>query len=336
VDRTGISEADRAAVADRAPEIAAALEAEIAKAIVGQRDVVRQVLLTLFVGGHALVRGVPGLAKTLLIKSLASALDLSFNRIQFTPDLMPGDIVGAEVLEEDKTTGRRVTRFIRGPVFCQVLLADEINRTPPKTQSALLEAMQERQVTIGGERYALPDPFFVLATQNPIEQEGTYRLPEAELDRFLFNVTIDYPSLDDEERILAETTSSRVPDIARVADARLVLTMQRVVRDVVAASNVVRYAARLVRASRPAGPDALPFAREWVSWGAGPRAGQALLLGAKASALLDGRFAVSFDDVRRIAHPVLRHRVIPNFHAEAEGVDADAIVDRLLREVAAD
>jgi MoxR-like ATPase len=336
VDRTGISEAERAAVADRAPEIAAALEAEIAKAIVGQRDVVRQVLLTLFVGGHALVRGVPGLAKTLLIKSLASALDLSFNRIQFTPDLMPGDIVGAEVLEEDKTTGRRVTRFIRGPVFCQVLLADEINRTPPKTQSALLEAMQERQVTIGGERYALPDPFFVLATQNPIEQEGTYRLPEAELDRFLFNVTIDYPSLDDEERILAETTSSRVPDIARVADARLVLTMQRVVRDVVAASNVVRYAARLVRASRPAGPDALPFAREWVSWGAGPRAGQALLLGAKASALLDGRFAVSFDDVRRIAHPVLRHRVIPNFHAEAEGVDADAIVDRLLREVAAD
>ena len=336
MDRTGISEAERAAVADRAPEIAAALEAEIAKAIVGQRDVVRQVLLTLFVGGHALVRGVPGLAKTLLIKSLASALDLSFNRIQFTPDLMPGDIVGAEVLEEDKTTGRRVTRFIRGPVFCQVLLADEINRTPPKTQSALLEAMQERQVTIGGERYALPDPFFVLATQNPIEQEGTYRLPEAELDRFLFNVTIDYPSLDDEERILAETTSSRVPDIARVADARLVLTMQRVVRDVVAASNVVRYAARLVRASRPAGPDALPFAREWVSWGAGPRAGQALLLGAKASALLDGRFAVSFDDVRRIAHPVLRHRVIPNFHAEAEGVDADAIVDRLLREVAAD
>jgi MoxR-like ATPase len=198
VDRGGISEADRAAVADRAPQIAAALEAEIAKAVIGQGDVIRQVLLTLFVGGHVLVRGVPGLAKTLLIKSLASALDLSFNRIQFTPDLMPGDIVGAEVLEEDKTTGRRVTRFVRGPVFCSVLLADEINRTPPKTQSALLEAMQERQVTIAGERYALPEPFFVMATQNPIEQEGTYRLPEAELDRFLFNVTIEYPSLDDE------------------------------------------------------------------------------------------------------------------------------------------
>jgi MoxR-like ATPase len=332
MDAARITEDERAAVADRVPHVAAALEAQIAKAVIGQRDVVRQVLVALFVGGHALVRGVPGLAKTLLIKTLASALDLSFNRVQFTPDLMPGDILGTEVLEEDKATGRRETRFIRGPVFANVVLADEINRTPPKTQAALLEAMQERQVTVAGQRYDLPSPFFVMATQNPIEQEGTYRLPEAELDRFLFNVTIEYPSLDEEERILATTTSAAEPAIEPVADARLILTIQRVVRDVAAASNVVRYAARLVRASRPAAADALPFAREWVAWGAGPRAGQALLLGAKASALLDGRFAVSFDDVRRVALPVLRHRVIPNFHAEAEGVDADAVVARLLAE----
>ncbi len=336
MDVVRISEDERAAVADRVPQIAAALESQIGKVVIGQHEVVRQVLLALFVGGHALVRGVPGLAKTLLIKTLASSLDLSFNRVQFTPDLMPGDILGAEVLEEDKTTGRRETRFIQGPVFSHVLLADEINRTPPKTQAALLEAMQERQVTVAGRRYALPSPFFVMATQNPIEQEGTYRLPEAELDRFLFNITIDYPSLDEEEQILAATTSSAIPVVESVADARLILTIQRVVRDVVAASNVVRYAARLVRSSRPAGPDALPFAREWVSWGAGPRAGQALLLGAKASALLDGRFAVSFDDVRRVARPVLRHRVIPNFHAEAEGVGSDAIVDRLVAEAPTD
>ncbi|HQR36881.1 MAG TPA: MoxR family ATPase [Blastocatellia bacterium] len=330
------SESQRAAVADRIPAIAAGLESEIAKAVIGQKDVVRQVLLTLFVGGHALVRGVPGLAKTLLVKSLAGALDLSFNRIQFTPDLMPGDILGNEVLEEDKVTGRRETRFIKGPVFCQVLLADEINRTPPKTQAALLEAMQERQVTVAGVRYSLPSPFFVMATQNPIEQEGTYRLPEAELDRFLFNITIDYPAFEDEERILSETTSSNTPSIQPLADAELILTIQDVVRDVAAASNIVRYAARLVRASRPNTADTTAFAREWIAWGAGPRAGQALLLGAKASALIDGRFAASFDDIRRVAHPVLRHRIIPNFHAEAEGVNSDTIVDRLLSETPLD
>ena len=328
-----ISEDRRAEAAERAPELVATLEASIGRAVIGQLDVVRQVLVALLVGGHVLVRGVPGLAKTLLIKSLAQSLDLAFNRVQFTPDLMPGDILGTEVLEEDTSTGRRVTRFIPGPVFCQVLLADEINRTPPKTQAALLEAMQERQVTVAGQRYTLDEPFFVMATQNPIEQEGTYKLPEAELDRFLFNVTVEYPSLDEEERILSATTASRDDEIRPVADAAMILATQRAVRDVVAASNVVRYAARIARATRPGTDDAVAAAREWIAWGAGPRAGQALLLGAKANALIEGRYAVTFDDIHRIAHPVLRHRVVPNFHAEAEGVTADTIVDQVLADV---
>jgi len=328
-----ISEDGRAEAAARAPELVATLEASIGRIVIGQVEVVRQVLVALLVGGHVLVRGVPGLAKTLLIKTLASSLELAFNRVQFTPDLMPGDILGTEVLEEDLTTGRRVTRFIPGPVFCQVLLADEINRTPPKTQAALLEAMQERQVTVAGQRYALDAPFFVMATQNPIEQEGTYRLPEAELDRFLFNVKVDYPNLDEEERILSATTAARDDEVRPVADAARILATQRAVRDVVAATNVVRYAARIARATRPSTTDAVEAARDWVAWGAGPRAGQALLLGAKATALIEGRYAVTFDDIRRIAHPVLRHRVVPNFHAEAEGLDSDTIVDRVLADV---
>jgi MoxR-like ATPase len=285
-----------------------------------------------------LLRGVPGLAKTLLIKTLAQAVHLKFNRVQFTPDLMPSDIIGTEVIEEDRATGRREIRFIPGPIFANVILADEINRTPPKTQAALLEAMQEYQVTVNGVRYALERPLFVLATQNPIEQEGTYPLPEAQLDRFMFNVVIDYPSAADEHHILAATTSDAEPVITPVATAADIDAMRRLVRDVPAASNVIDYALRLVRASRPGGnvDDRAPAAvRQWVKWGAGPRAGQALVLGAKARALLDGRSVAAPDDVRAVAAPVLRHRVLLNFQAEADGVDADQIVARLVEAVPA-
>jgi MoxR-like ATPase len=301
--------------------------------IVGQRDVVEQVLVCLLAGGHALLVGVPGLAKTLLVRTLAEALELDFRRVQFTPDLMPGDITGTEVIEEDRTTGRRAARFIRGPVFTQVLLADEINRTPPKTLAALLEAMQEGRVTVGGEDLMLPRPFFVLATQNPIEQEGTYPLPEAQLDRFLLDIRLAYPSADEEVEILRSTTGAEGGAIERVLDADRVLTLQRWTREVPAADNVLRYAAELVRATRPADVSAPEDVRRWVRWGAGPRAGQALVLGAKARALLEGRFHVEPEDVRRIAAPVLRHRVLVNFQAEAEGVTPDAVVDRLLERV---
>jgi MoxR-like ATPase len=311
---------------------------ELRKVIIGQDEVVEQVLIALFTGGHCLITGVPGLAKTLLIKTLAQAVHLKFNRIQFTPDLMPSDIIGTEVIEEDRGTGRREIRFIPGPVFANVILADEINRTPPKTQAALLEAMQEFQVTVSGVRYALERPLFVLATQNPIEQEGTYPLPEAQLDRFMFNVVIDYPSAADEHRILASTTGDDEPAIEPVATADDIEGLRHLVRDVPAASNVIDYALRIVRASRPAGDaaDAAPSTvRQWVKWGAGPRAGQALVLGAKARALLDGRSVAAIDDVRAVALPVLRHRILLNFQAEADGIDADQIVGHLLAAVPA-
>jgi MoxR-like ATPase len=322
---------------DEAQRLASRLRAELGRAIVGQDAVVREILTAFFAGGHCLLRGVPGLAKTLLIKTLAQAVHLEFNRIQFTPDLMPSDIIGTEVIEEDRGTGRREIRFVRGPVFANVILADEINRTPPKTQAALLEAMQEYQVTVNGVRYELERPLFVLATQNPIEQEGTYPLPEAQLDRFMFNVVIDYPTAAEEHRILTSTTGSDEPVISPVASAADIEAMRHLVRDIAAASNVIDYALRLVRASRPAAgaDDGVPSeVRQWVKWGAGPRAGQALVLGAKARALVDGRSVASPDDVRAIALPVLRHRILVNFQAEADGVDADQVVGHLVDAVA--
>jgi MoxR-like ATPase len=321
---------------DRVAEVSSRLERELAKVIVGQQRVVREILIAFLAGGHCLLRGVPGLAKTLLIKKLAEAVDLKFNRIQFTPDLMPSDILGAEVIEEDRSTGRRVIRFIRGPVFANILLADEINRTPPKTQAALLEAMQEYQVTVNGARFDLDRPLFVLATQNPIEQEGTYPLPEAQLDRFMFNVVIEYPTADEERRIISQTTSNVDPAISVVASGEEIERLHAVVREVPAADNVVDLAARLVRATRPvatAEGESPEFVRKWVRWGAGPRAGQALILGAKARALLERRVVVSADDIRAVALPVLRHRVLLNFQAEADGVDADTIVRRLLETI---
>ncbi|HET7461303.1 MAG TPA: MoxR family ATPase [Longimicrobium sp.] len=312
---------------------AAQLRAQVQRRIVGQERVLEEVIICLLAGGHALLVGVPGLAKTLLVRTLASALELDFKRVQFTPDLMPGDITGTEVIEEDRSTGRRAARFIRGPIFTQVLLADEINRTPPKTQAALLEAMQEGRVTAGGDDLLLPRPFFVLATQNPIEQEGTYPLPEAQLDRFMFDIRLEYPSADEEVEILRSTTGVADAEIQPVLDAERVLTLQRWVREVPVADNVFRYAASLVRATRPADASAVDDVKRWIRWGAGPRAGQALILGAKARALLAGRFHVTPDDVRRVALPVLRHRVLVNFHAEAEGVSTDDVVGRLLQAI---
>jgi MoxR-like ATPase len=316
-------------------EVAGRLERELSKAIVGQQRVIREILIAFLAGGHVLLRGVPGLAKTLLIKKLAEAVHLRFNRIQFTPDLMPSDILGAEVIEEDRATGKRVIRFIRGPIFSNIILADEINRTPPKTQAALLEAMQEYQVTVTGVRYDLERPLFVLATQNPIEQEGTYPLPEAQLDRFMFNVVIEYPSAEEERRILSMTTGSADAKVSAVATGEEIERLHTLVRDVPAAANTVDYAARLVRATRPASEEAPEFVRKWVRWGAGPRAGQALLLGAKARALLEGHSVVDFADISAVALPVLRHRVLVNFQAEADGIDADEIVRQLLTHVRA-
>ncbi len=292
-------------------------------------------LTCLLAGGHCLLRGVPGLAKTLLIKTLADAVHLKFSRIQFTPDLMPSDILGTEVIEEDVTTGKRHIRFIPGPVFANIILADEINRTPPRTQAALLEAMQEYQVTVGGVRYPLERPLFVLATENPIEQEGTHPLPEAQLDRFMFNVVIDYPAVADERRILCGDDDGHARwRCGRWRPAPSSRRARDLVRDLPAAANVVDYALRIARATRPADPTAPPVVRDWVRWGAGPRAGQALLLGAKAAALLDGRSVPEPADVRAIALPVLRHRVLLNFQAEADGVDPDQVVNRLLETIA--
>jgi MoxR-like ATPase len=312
------------------------LQRELRKVIVGQDAVVAEILVAFLAGGHCLLRGVPGLAKTLLIKTIADAVHLRFSRIQFTPDLMPSDILGTEVIEEDRSTGARTIRFIPGPIFANIILADEINRTPPKTQSALLEAMQEYQVTIGGKRYPLERPLFVLATQNPIEQEGTYPLPEAQLDRFMLNVVIGYPTAEDERAILAQTTTGEERVASPVTTGESIERARLLVRDVVAAANVIDYAARLVRATRPVSESEAPdFIRQWVRWGAGPRAGQALLLGGKARAVLHGRPAVSLEDVRAVALPVLRHRVLVNFQAEADGIDAEAVVGRLLDTVPA-
>jgi MoxR-like ATPase len=318
---------------EEAAGLVSRLNDEIGKVIIGQEKVRREILTCLFAGGHCLLRGVPGLAKTLLIKTLADAVSLKFSRIQFTPDLMPSDILGTEVIEEDAAGGKRHVRFIPGPVFANIILADEINRTPPRTQAALLEAMQEYQVTVGGVRYPLDRPLFVLATENPIEQEGTYPLPEAQLDRFMLNVVIDYPDANDERRILAETTTSAEHTAGHVATGAELESARLLVRHLPAAANIVDYALRLVRATRPGDSTAPQPVKEWVRWGVGPRAGQALLLGAKASALLDGRSVPSLGDVRNVALPVLRHRLLVNFQAEADGVTPDDVIGKLLAAV---
>src|SRR5262245_29565916 len=302
---------------------------ELGKAIVGQEKVLEELLIAIFARGHCLLVGVPGLAKTLIIRTLSDALSLSFSRIQFTPDLMPSDITGTEVLQEDKSTGQRVFKFLHGPLFANVILADEINRTPPKTQAALLEAMQERQVTVGGTRHKLPDPFFVLATQNPIEQEGTYPLPEAQQDRFMFNIFVDYPEEEEEYRIVEMTTSTHVPQLDRVLSATDILEMQDIVRKVPVAPYVIRYAMKFTRLTRKDKGEVPDFIKTYVTWGAGPRATQYLVLGAKARAVLHGRYYVSCEDIRAVAPAVLRHRIITNFNAEAEGIRPDDVVQRL-------
>ncbi len=309
------------------------LKEELHKVIVGQDLVLDQLLYTLFSRGHCLLVGVPGLAKTLMISSLSKALDLSFSRIQFTPDLMPSDITGTEVLQEDKSSGTRVLRFLPGPIFANVILADEINRTPPKTQAALLEAMQENQVTTGGKRHPLPKPFFVLATQNPIEQEGTYPLPEAQLDRFMMMVKVEYPTIEEEREILRLSSQIEEIKIKPVLNAEDILKFQSLIRRVPIGEQVLNYAITLCRRTRRSEPDAPNFVREWVTWGAGPRASQFLVLGAKVRAILEGRSYVSAEDIAAIAHPVLRHRIITNFSAEAEGVNSDRIIDQLLESI---
>ena len=316
---------------------------ECSKVIVGQHEVLEQLLIALLAQGHALLVGVPGLAKTLMIRTLADSMTLTFNRVQFTPDLMPSDITGTEMLQEDRATGQRVFRFLQGPVFANVVLADEINRTPPKTQAALLESMQERQVTVAGNRHPLPNPFFVLATQNPIEQEGTYPLPEAQQDRFMFTISVGYPDEEDEFRIIEATTSSARPRVERVVTGEELLSMQSLVRKVPAAGYVIRYALKLARLTRPHGqagepvdPNVPDFVKKYVTWGAGPRAGQNLILAAKARALLHGRTYVAIEDVKSVAPPVLRHRVITNYNAEADRVTPDEIVRKLLAMVPRD
>jgi MoxR-like ATPase len=302
---------------------------EMSKAIVGQEKVLEELLVAIFARGHCLLVGVPGLAKTLMIRTLADSLSLSFSRIQFTPDLMPSDITGTEVLQEDKATGQRVFKFLHGPLFANVVLADEINRTPPKTQAALLESMQERQVTVGGTRHKLPDPFFVLATQNPIEQEGTYPLPEAQQDRFMFNIFVDYPDEEEEFRIVEMTTTTHQAKLEQVLSANDILEMQDIVRKVPVAPYVIRYAMKFTRLTRKDKGQVPDFVKEYVTWGAGPRASQFLILAAKARAVLHGRYYVACEDVRAVAPAVLRHRIITNFNAEAEGVKPDEIVKRL-------
>jgi len=307
-----------------------AIVQEIKKVIVGQDKVIEDLLIALLARGHCLLVGVPGLAKTLLISTLANVLHLRFNRIQFTPDLMPSDITGTDILEEDPETRHRQYRFLQGPIFSNIVLADEINRTPPKTQAALLQAMQEYRVTAGGRTYDLDLPFFVLATQNPIEQEGTYPLPEAQLDRFMFHIGIDYPSFDEEIAVVENSTGANVPQLQRVLSATKILHLQNMVRQVAATRTVVGYAVRLAQLSRPNHPEAPTFIKEWVNWGAGPRASQYLVLGAKARAIIHGRFVASKDDVRALAPSVLRHRILTNFNAEAEGITSLAIIERLL------
>jgi MoxR-like ATPase len=321
-------EADPESV-ERLKEGCRRIRRELGKAVVGQQQVIEELLIAMLARGHCLLIGVPGLAKTLMIRTLAESLNLGFSRIQFTPDLMPSDITGTEVLQEDRTTGQRVFKFLNGPLFANVILADEINRTPPKTQAALLEAMQERQVTVGGTRHRLPDPFFVLATQNPIEQEGTYPLPEAQQDRFMFNILVDYPEEEEEYRIVEMTTRSQTPRLERVLNADDILEMQEVVRRVPVAPYVIRYAMKFTRLTRRDKGEVPDFIRDYVTWGAGPRATQFLVLGAKARAVLHGRYYASCEDIRAVAAPVLRHRIITNFNAEAEGIKPDDIVRRL-------
>jgi len=308
------------------------MRAELQKIIIGQDEVIEQLFAAIFTRGHCLLVGVPGLAKTLMVSTLARILDVSFKRIQFTPDLMPSDITGTNVLDEDEH-GRRNFRFVEGPIFTSILLADEINRTPPKTQAALLQAMQEREVTVGQTTYQLPDPFFTIATQNPIEQEGTYPLPEAQLDRFMFNIKVDYPSADEEERILEATTRQEKPEVRKVLSARAILNLQKLVGSVAVSQYIIKYASRLVRATRPRDESAPQFVRELVDWGAGPRAGQFLIHGGKALAAMDGRFSVAIEDVQRVAVPVLRHRLATNFQAQAEGQTTEDVIARLLREI---
>jgi len=303
---------------------------EVSKAIIGQKDILDHIMIALLCKGHTLIVGVPGLAKTLLIKSVSKLLDLKFRRIQFTPDLMPSDITGTEVIEEDHTTGKREFRFFQGPIFGNIILADEINRTPPKTQSALLEAMQEHRVTAAGQTYILEEPFFVLATQNPIEQEGTYPLPEAQLDRFMFNIQIDYPSHEDEMAIIQTTTSPQEINLKSIMSKPQIIRYQDLVRRVPVADNVIKFAVDLVSATRPGSDKAPDFIKEWIDWGAGPRAGQYLILGAKARAILDGRPTPDISDVKALVLPVLRHRILPNFNAEAEGMKVDDIIIKLL------
>jgi MoxR-like ATPase len=328
---TGSTALDR----ERLLEAVGRLRTEVGKRIVGQEQVVEEVIMAMLAGGHALLVGVPGLAKTLLIRSIAEAMQLEFRRIQFTPDLVPSDITGTEIMEEDGATGARRFRFVHGPVFANIVLADEINRTPPRTQAALLEAMQEHRVTAAGETMALPEPFFVLATQNPIEQEGTYPLPEAQLDRFLFDIRIGYPSEEDEVGILRTTTTVDHTVLRPVLGATETVALQRLVRELPASEPILRYAAALARATRPDAPDAPDLVKRYVRWGAGPRAGQALVLGAKAHALLQGRHAVAPRDVRRVIAPVFRHRVLVNFAAEAEGITPERVIEALLKHVAA-
>ncbi len=303
---------------------------QLARVIVGQQQVIEELLSAMFAGGHCLLVGVPGLAKTLMIRTLADTMALKFSRIQFTPDLMPSDITGTEVIQEDRVSGTREFKFLQGPIFGNIILADEINRTPPKTQAALLEAMQEYQITAGGRRHRLDRPFFVLATQNPIEQEGTYPLPEAQLDRFMFNTYVDYPAEDEEFDIVKRTTTDVEAAVTPTLTGEQILKLQKIVRRLPVADHVIRYAMRLVRMSRPHKGDAPDFIREYVSWGAGPRASQYLVLGAKARAVLHGQFYAGVDDVRAVAFPVMRHRIMTNFNAEAEGIKPDDVIQRLI------
>ncbi|HWB54927.1 MAG TPA: MoxR family ATPase [Tepidisphaeraceae bacterium] len=325
--------ADELAAVEHLQRAYAQLKSELHKVIVGQDAVIDELLIALFCRGHALLVGVPGLAKTLLISTLARTLGLSFSRIQFTPDLMPSDITGTEVIEEDKSTGVRNLRFVKGPVFANVILADEINRTPPKTQAALLEAMQEHQVTAGGKMHALPEPFFVLATQNPIEQEGTYPLPEAQLDRFMFNILVNYPSEEEEFRIVRLTTAGETAELSNVLSGEEIKKLQEVVRKVPVADHVIRYALQLTRSTRKQEGGVPDFINSYVAWGAGPRASQYLILAGKARALLKGRYHVSIEDIREVAMPILRHRIVTNFNAEAEGIRSDKLVSELLETV---
>jgi MoxR-like ATPase len=309
------------------------IKKQIAHVIIGQEKVIDQLLIALFSRGHCLFVGVPGLAKTMLVSTLSQVLDLKFNRIQFTPDLMPSDITGTDVLQEDHTTGKRFFRFIQGPIFANIILADEINRTPPKTQAALLQAMQEYKVTAGGTTYSLELPFLVFATQNPIEQEGTYPLPEAQLDRFMFHIDVDYPREDEEHEIVKTTTSAYQPQLSKILSPERILALQNLVLRVPASDHVVSYAIKLVRMSRPNDGGAPGFIKDWIAWGAGPRASQYLILGGKARAILDGRYAVTCEDIRALAKPVFKHRLITNFHAEAEGIDSVKVTEMLLEEL---